>query len=151
MGIFGKKIQDDEKKNVDAKSEVIKVEETVKEVKKKPIAPKEAKPVVDRVKKTKKQEDEKAYKVISFPLISEKATDLAALGKYVFVVPMSANKSEVRKVITNIYGVEVTKLNIIKKFGKKVRQGRKFGKQKDSKKVVVTLAPGQKIEVYEGV
>ena len=101
--------------------------------------------------KVLKKVDVNAYKIISHPHISEKATDLAGFNKYVFIVPKSANKSEIKKTIINIYGIKPLKINIIKKQGKKVRYGRTYGKQADFKKAVVTVSPGEKIEVYEGV
>lgn len=101
--------------------------------------------------KTKKHEDPLAYRVIAKPLITEKATELAQLNKYVFVVPLSANKRSVAERIFGIYGVNPIKVNIIKRAGKVVRTGRRFGQMKSYKKAIVTLAAGEKIEVYEGV
>lgn len=101
--------------------------------------------------KTKKHEDPLAYRVIAKPLITEKTTDLAQLNKYVFVVPVSANKRSVAERIFGIYGVNPVKVNIIKRAGKVVRNGRRFGQMKSYKKAIVTLAVGEKIEVYEGV
>lgn len=99
----------------------------------------------------KKEVDPTAYKVISHPLISEKATDLAGLNKYIFIVPVSANKAEVKKKIQTIYGVKPVKVNIIYSAGKVVQRGRYFGKKKNFKKAIITLAAGQKIDVYAGV
>lgn len=99
----------------------------------------------------KKKQDPRNYQVISNPLVTEKATDLAALNKYIFVVPTGTNKSEVLKKIFNIYGVKPIKVNFVKKTGKKVRYGRVYGKTMGFKKAIVTLAPQDKIEVYEGV
>jgi len=101
--------------------------------------------------KTKKHEDSLAYRVISKPLITEKATDLTALNKYVFVVPINANKIEIGERIFGVYGVKPIKVNIIRRPGKKVRYGRRVGVTKGYKKAIVTLAEGKQIEVYEGV
>lgn len=111
----------------------------------------ETKVPAKKSKKELKRIDVNAHKVISHPLISEKATDLAMVNKYVFIVPKDANKSEIAKTVQNVYGVTPIKVNIIKRQGKKVRYGRLKGKQKDFKKAVVTLNPEDKIEVYEGV
>lgn len=102
-------------------------------------------------KDPKKVIDENAYRIISFPMITEKATDLAGLNKYVFSVPVNVNKNEVAKAVKSIYGVEPVKVNMVKKSGKKVRYGRRFGKTKDFKKAIVTLRAEDRIEVYEGV
>jgi len=84
-------------------------------------------------------------------MISEKATDLAQFNKYVFAVPFTVNKMEIKEKIVSIYGVKPIKINIVKKEGKSVRHGRHLGKKKNFKKAIITLAPSDKIEVYEGV
>jgi large subunit ribosomal protein L23 len=117
-----------------------KVEKVAREVKA-PSAP----------KKDLKRDDVEAYKLLQQPVITEKATELAELNKYVFGVPMSATKSEVLKTVQNVYGVKPLKINMIKVSGKKIRRGRQFGKTKNWKKAIVTLAVGDKIEIYEGV
>src|SRR6056297_337257 len=100
--------------------------------------------------KVEKRTDDQAYKILSEPMITEKATDLLQMNKYCFAVPSFANKKQVEEKIMNIYGVKPIKINIVKKIGKKVRRGRIIGKTKDYKKAVVTLKPGEKIEIYEG-
>jgi len=99
----------------------------------------------------KKVQDPSIYKIISHPLISEKATELALLNKYVFVVPVEASKAQIKEKIKNLYGVEPKKINVISKEGKTVRYGRTYGQKKSFKKAIITLAAGEKIEVYEGV
>lgn len=126
-------------------------EEKVKPETVKSQAKAESKPKAVAKKKVEKRDDQRAYKIVAFPLITEKATDLAAFNKYIFIVPTTANKSEIKKTITNIYGVTPVKINIINKIGKNVRYGRSFGKTKDFKKAIITLAAGEKIEAYEGV
>ncbi|MFH1193942.1 MAG: 50S ribosomal protein L23 [bacterium] len=85
------------------------------------------------------------------PLITEKISDGAVLGKYGFMVAPNANKLDVKKAVSNLYGVKVEKVRIVNSIGKSVRYGRSFGKRKDWKKAIVSLAQGEKIEVYEGV
>lgn len=109
---------------------------------------KEERPVAVRVEK---KDDPSVYKILSRPLITEKATDLIQLNKYCFVVPLSANKDEVIKKVINLYGVKPAKVNFIRQRGKYVRSGRQFGFTKDFKKAIVTLSPNDKIELYEGV
>lgn len=75
--------------------------------------------------------------LIKKPWISEKATDLAGLGKYVFAVAPKATSYEVKRVIELIYKVHVVKVNILNK----VRKG------KSTKKAVVTLREGEKIDI----
>ena len=92
-----------------------------------------------------------AYKVIIKPVVSEKASLLGQYNKYIFEVASEANKVEVKKAIQSLYGVEPIKVNIVKVSGKKVRYGKVRGKTKNWKKAIITLKPGQSIQVYEGV
>lgn len=92
-----------------------------------------------------------AYRVLVKPMITEKAAQLGAQNKYIFMVSIDANKIEVAKAITSVYGVKVEKINLIRQQGKVVTRGRIKGKRKDFKKAVVTLAKGNTISVYEGV
>ena len=92
-----------------------------------------------------------AYKFLVKPLITEKISSMAADGKYGFVVAPEANKILIKKAVGAIYGVNVKDVKIINMQGKFTRYGRQIGKRKDWKKAIVTLAPGEKIEIYEGV
>jgi len=92
-----------------------------------------------------------AYRYLLKPMVSEKATFLSADGKYVFIVHPDANKIEIKKAVQKVFNVKVEDVNIINVSGKEVRFGRSRGRTKDWKKAVVTLAPGDAIELYEGV
>ena len=101
--------------------------------------------------KSQVKQDSTAFRYLSMPLVTEKATEMTMLNKYCFIVPKSANKSEVLKRVINIYGVRPVKVNFVQKAGKFVRYGRRFGETKAYKKAIVTLKAGDKIELYEGV
>ncbi len=92
-----------------------------------------------------------AYRLIKEPQITEKATSLAGQNKYVFKVLPRANKPEIKKTIEALYQVKVTKVNLIHLAGKKRRlglsQGWRGGLKKGYKKAIITLAPGEKIEL----
>ncbi|MFA6215031.1 MAG: 50S ribosomal protein L23 [Patescibacteria group bacterium] len=85
------------------------------------------------------------------PLVTEKASHLAALNKYVFVVNSKMNKVEIKKAIRTVYKVNPIFVNICNFSGKSIRYGKMTGAKKGWKKAIVTLKPGDKIEVYEGV
>ncbi len=85
--------------------------------------------------------------LIRQPWITEKATDLGAFRKYIFVVDKKANKSEVKKSIESIYNVKVEDINIINIKGKAKRLGRSLGKTSSIKKAVATLRKGEKIDI----
>lgn len=85
------------------------------------------------------------------PLITEKTTTLMQDNKYTFIVPLSANKVEVRQAVEQIFKVKVLAVNTLRVLGKTKRMGRTQGKRPDYKKAIVKLAPGQRIEFFEGV
>lgn len=89
--------------------------------------------------------------VLVRPLVTEKATNLAASGKYVFVISEQANKISVAKAIEAVYGVKPVAVNIVNMEGKRVSRGRINGQRSDWRKAIVTLQSGQTIKIYEGV
>jgi large subunit ribosomal protein L23 len=92
------------------------------------------------------------YQIIERPLLTEKAMDLSAAGKYTFRVNKDANKIEIADAVQRIFNVHVMKVNTISVKGKKKRVGRfPEGKTKDWKKAIVTLADGQSITLFEGL
>ena len=88
--------------------------------------------------------------VILKPVVSEKSYALLDAGVYTFVVHPDANKTEIRQAVESIFGVNVTKVNTLNRKGKKKRRGRWFGTRPDTKRAIVTLAEGQKIDLFEG-
>jgi large subunit ribosomal protein L23 len=89
--------------------------------------------------------------VLIRPLITEKNTMLTSLGRYTFEVDRRANKPLVKQAVEQIFKVNVTAVNVINVPPKTRRVGRSIGKTSPWKKAVVTLKPGQRIEVFEGV
>ncbi|MGL5513660.1 MAG: 50S ribosomal protein L23, partial [Sporomusa sp.] len=81
----------------------------------------------------------------------EKTTRMMADNKYTFIVSLTANKIEVRQAVEQIFKVKVLDVNTIRVLGKKKRMGRNVGKRPDFKKAIVKLAPGERIEFFEGV
>ncbi len=80
------------------------------------------------------------------PRISEKASRLIRLNKYVFVVKNKANKVEVKKAVEKKHKVKVVSVNIVNNKGKMKNFGRISGKRSDFKKAVVTLKKGDSIK-----
>ncbi len=91
------------------------------------------------------------FTVIRRPLITEKATTLAAENKYAFEVDERANKLQIREAVEAAFNVHVTAVNVMNVKGKMRRYGRHYSKTTDWKKAIVTLAPGDKIELFEGM
>ena len=92
------------------------------------------------------------YDVILKPIITEQSMDMSADKKYVFRVADTANKTEVRQAVEDIFGVEVAKVNIMNVNGKVKRMERTVGKTASYKKAIVTLAKDSKeIEIFQGL
>lgn len=87
------------------------------------------------------------------PLISEKATYAKELANQVaFYVHPEANKIEIRKAVEKAFDVKVTGVNVIRRRPRpRTRFGRVTGQESGYKKAYVTLAEGEKIELFEGV
>jgi len=89
--------------------------------------------------------------VLVRPLVTEKATGMMQDNKYTFIVPLRANKVEIRQAVEQIFKVKVLDVNTIRVMGKIKRMGKTQGKRPDYKKAIVKLAPGQSIEFFEGL
>jgi len=91
------------------------------------------------------------YEVLRRPLVTEKNTDLQMQGKYVFEVAEEANKPQIKQAVEKAFDVTVTGVNVMN-IRSRVRQvGRRKLSTPSWKKAIVTLQPGDKIEIFEGV
>jgi large subunit ribosomal protein L23 len=90
--------------------------------------------------------------VIIRPVVSEKSYALLDQGVYTFIVAPDSNKVEIRHAVEAIFGVTVVNVNTLNRPGKRKRNRRQqtFGKRADTKRAIVTLAPGQSIPIFEG-
>ena len=92
------------------------------------------------------------YEVIKRPIDTEKTRYQAEDGKYTFEVDRRANKQQVKEAVEQIFDVEVLSVNTINMPAKRGRYGRRMVTRKSAwKKAIVTLAPGERIDVFEGV
>ena len=90
------------------------------------------------------------YQILRRPLITEKYTILQAQGKYAFEVAGEANKPQIKQAVEKAFKVEVTAVNVMTMPGKRRRLGRRQLPAHSWKKAIVTLKPGDKIELFEG-
>ena len=88
--------------------------------------------------------------VILQPVISEKSYGLLDENKYTFVVAPDANKREIKEAIEQIFSVKVTGVNTINRQGKRKRTKFGYGTRKDTKRAIVSLADGDRIEIFGG-
>jgi large subunit ribosomal protein L23 len=93
------------------------------------------------------------YEVIKRPIVTEKSNILEDLyGQYTFEVDRRANKLQIKEAVEQIFDVEVEKVRIVNMKPKRGRYGRRIVVREPAwKKAIVTLAPDQRIEVFEGV
>jgi large subunit ribosomal protein L23 len=92
------------------------------------------------------------YKVVFRPLITEKSTlQKEANNQVAFEVDPKANKVEIRQAVEKAFGVRVLAVRTVNMQGKKKRLGRFLGRRSNWKKAVVTMAPGEHIDFFEGV
>lgn len=91
------------------------------------------------------------YEVLRRPLVTEKATALKEEDRYVFKVARNATKPQIKEAVERAFKVEVSKVNVMTMPGKTRRFGRRQVTSSSWKKAVVTLVPGHKITLFEGV
>jgi large subunit ribosomal protein L23 len=92
------------------------------------------------------------YEVIRRPVMSERNTDLMQQGRYTFEVASDANKIQIKEAVEAAFGVTVLAVNTLNVHAKKRRERTRIrGWRAGWKKAIVTLAPGQRIEIFESV
>ncbi|HET6461175.1 MAG TPA: 50S ribosomal protein L23 [Syntrophales bacterium] len=92
------------------------------------------------------------YHIIRRALVTEKSTSAKdESNKYIFEVDRRANKIEVATAVEKLFKVRVLDVHVMNIVGKKKRIGRIMGEKPSWKKAIVTLAPGNRIEIHEGV
>lgn len=106
---------------------------------------------VKKEENIKKEDTKNAYKVLLHPLATEKGTYLSSQNKYVFEVAKKANKTDIKRAIYAVYGINPISVRTISLLGKKVRYGKTRGKTSDRKKAIITLKKNESIQIYEGV
>lgn len=87
--------------------------------------------------------------VIIRPIVSEKSYAGIERSTYTFLVDPRANKTEIKEAVQRIWGVRVVSVNTLNRRGKVKRRGYTKGKRPDQKRAIVTLAPGESIEIFE--
>jgi large subunit ribosomal protein L23 len=91
------------------------------------------------------------HDVILRPVLSEKAVNVIAVGKYSFFVHPHASRTQVKDAVERVFNVTVTKINMQNVRPKEKRLGRFTGRTAGRKKAIVTLADGQRIQQLEGL
>ncbi|MDD4476721.1 MAG: 50S ribosomal protein L23 [Patescibacteria group bacterium] len=133
------------KKEESKKNETPSKKEAVESTQK--IADKE--PVARKLTKTNLQSA--AYKILLYPLVTEKAAIAESVNKYTFVVSRSANKKQIKKAMNDVYGVVPESVNTVNIDGRVLKSRGIPGRRSDYKKAIVALPAGKTINIHEGV
>ncbi len=88
--------------------------------------------------------------ILLAPVISEKSYGLLDENKYTFLVRTDANKTQIKIAVEQVFQVKVTGVNTINRQGKRKRTRVGFGKRPDTKRAVVSVADGQRIDIFGG-
>ena len=95
------------------------------------------------------------YDVLRRPIVTEKSNfQSGKLGQYAFEVDRSATKAQIKEAVETLFGVDVTRVNVLNgapKRSRRARSRRLLVRRSGAKKAIVTLAHGQTIDVFEGV
>jgi large subunit ribosomal protein L23 len=88
--------------------------------------------------------------VLLAPVISEKSYGLLDQNKYTFLVRPDANKTQIKIAVQQVFQVRVTDVNTSNRQGKRKRTRSGFGHRVGTKRAIVTVAPGDRIEIFGG-
>jgi large subunit ribosomal protein L23 len=88
--------------------------------------------------------------ILLAPVISEKSYALLDENKYTFIVRPDANKTQIKIAVEQVFGVRVTSVNTLNRQGKVMRTRYGFGKRSDTKRAIVSLADGDRIDIFGG-
>ena len=87
--------------------------------------------------------------ILLAPVASEKSYGLIDEGKYTFIVAPTANKTQIKIAVEKVFGVKVVSVNTLNRQGKRQRTRYGWGKRVDRKRAIVTVAPGEKIDIFQ--
>jgi len=88
--------------------------------------------------------------ILLAPVVSEKSYGLLDENKYTFLVYPQANKTEIKIAVEKIFNVKVTAVNTINRQGKRRQLRTGSGQRPDTKRAIVSVASGQRIDIFSG-
>ncbi len=88
--------------------------------------------------------------VLLSPVVSEKSYSLLDENKYTFIVAPDANKTEIKIAVEKVFGVKVISVNTMNRQGKRKRTKVGFGKRNNTKRAIVHVAAGDRIDIFGG-
>ena len=91
-----------------------------------------------------------ARDVLIAPVVSEKSYGLLDQNKYTFLVRKDANKTEIKIAVEQVFSVRVLAVNTVNRVGKRRRTRQGYGSRPDTKRAIVSVAEGQRIDIFSG-
>ena len=88
--------------------------------------------------------------ILISPVVSEKSYALLDENKYTFIVAPDANKTEIKIAVEKVFGVKVTSVNTNNREGKRMRTRLGYGRRAATKRAIVTVAAGDRIDIFGG-
>jgi large subunit ribosomal protein L23 len=88
--------------------------------------------------------------VLIAPIVSEKSYALLDENKYTFLVNKDSNKTEIKIAVEKVFNVKVTSVNTLNRPGKRKRTRYGWGSRVDTKRAIVSVADGQRIDIFGG-
>ncbi|MDA2962306.1 MAG: 50S ribosomal protein L23 [Actinomycetota bacterium] len=88
--------------------------------------------------------------VLVVPVVSEKSYSMLDQNKYTFIVAPDANKTEIKIAVEKVFGVKVVSVNTMNRQGKNKKTRSGDGKRKDTKRAIVQIAAGDRIDIFGG-
>ena len=88
--------------------------------------------------------------VLISPVVSEKSYGLLDENKYTFIVAPDANKTQIKLAVEQVFGVKVTGVNTNNREGKRVRTRYGWGRRAATKRAIVTVVAGDRIDIFGG-
>jgi large subunit ribosomal protein L23 len=88
--------------------------------------------------------------ILLAPVVSEKSYGLLDENKYTFLVALHANKTQIKQAVEAVFGVKVVSVNTLNRPGKRKRTKYGYGKRPDTRRAIVSLAAGERIDIFGG-
>jgi large subunit ribosomal protein L23 len=88
--------------------------------------------------------------ILLAPVVSEKSYGLLDENKYTFLVALHANKTQIKQAVESVFGVKVVSVNTLNRPGKRKRTKYGYGKRPDTRRAIVSLAAGERIDIFGG-
>jgi large subunit ribosomal protein L23 len=88
--------------------------------------------------------------ILIAPVVSEKSYGLLDENKYTFIVAPHANKTEIKIAVEQVFGVKVISVNTNNREGKRIRTRTGFGRRAATKRAIVSVAAGDRIDIFGG-